>query len=477
MPDRMRAGTAPNGASAPAPDAQGLVDDGVLAGTLPVLLILTFSRWGSTIGIGSLYLTDLLIGLAVLHAALGHRGRRGPGSFGGARTVPMPPIFALLLTYVVIRSLLALGSSDVLVWVRDAAPYFYGFLAIMSATSYLASSPLRRRRTARVLVVGLAIHLAWSAVVQLTPLGEVQITVPLVGAPIFQPRPDIEAALNSVFAAFCLRAIIVHRHRVLSLLGLGLAMVVVLAQGTRAGTLALLASLAMSFVITYSGLGRLDGRRVAMTLAAPAVLIIGVIVLPLTQPGQRIIATVFPDQAVSAAQQNAEGTAQARGLVWSGVIDWTVASTPRLLVGSGFGNDFLSESQTLQYLEGTDYTNVRSPHDYWIGSFARMGLLGVALLLGSVLLAVAVIVRSRIRIAQDSLSFIAAIVVIAIIPVASLGVVLEAPFGAVPFFWAIGVVYTFRTGGVRVDGPVRHESRQRRRSPVPPAVAPSTPAR
>jgi hypothetical protein len=472
VPDRMRAGAVPDRASVLAPDSQRLVDDGVLAGALPVLLILTFSRWGSTIGIGSLYLTDLLIGLAVLHAALGHRGRRGPGSFGGARIVPMPPIFALLLTYVVIRALLALGSSDVLDWVRDAAPYFYGFLAVMSATSYLASSPRRRRRTARLLVVGLAIHLAWSAVVQLTPLGEVQITVPLVGAPIFQPRPDIEAALNSVFAAFCLRAIIVHRHRGLSLVGLGLAMVVVLAQGTRAGTLALLASLAMSFVLTYSGLGRLDGRRVAMTLAAPAVLIIGVIVLPLTQPGQRIIATVFPDQAVSAAQQNAEGTAQARGLVWSGVIDWTVASTPRLLVGSGFGNDFLSESKTLQYLEGTDYTNVRSPHDYWIGSFARMGLLGVALLLGSVLLAVAVIVRSRIRIAQDSLSFIAAIVVIAIIPVASLGVVLEAPFGAVPFFWAIGVVYTFRTGGVRLDGPVRHESRQRR-----PSLPSSTPAR
>lgn len=423
----------------------------VVAGVMPVALILGLSRWGSTIGIGSLYLTDLLIGLAVLHAALVWQRTHWREGVRDAERKPIPPIFAVFLVYVVVRFAVSFGTNPLLDWVRDAVPYLYGFLAVMSSTSYQASDAERRDRTARILIGALVVHLLWSSVVQLGLGGQTTVTVPLVGAPLFQPRPDIEAALNSVLAAVCLRAIIVHRHRLLSLAGLALASVTILAQGTRAGLLSLVITLAMSFVVTYSGLGRLDGRRVAMTLAAPAILLAAVIVLPLTPPGQRVVATIFPDQATSNDQHNADGTANARSLVWRGVIQWTQDSTPRLFVGSGFGNNFLVESKTLQYLEGTDYSNVRSPHDYWIGTFARMGLPGVVLLLGSVLLAVTIIVRSRIRISADPLASLSSFIVIAILPVASLGVVMEAPFGAVPFFWAMGVVYTFRRSGAEDD--------------------------
>lgn len=426
----------------------GLVRDRgrrLLAGTLPVLLILTFSRWGSTIGLGSLYLTDVLILLAVVHSTLTYRSRTGPASAARIRLSSLPLVFVLFLVYVVARVLFAYGSGPIVDWLRDAAPYLYGGLAVMSATSYSRADAATKQRTARYLTAGLIVHLCWSSLEQLTTLHETAVMVPFVGAPIFSPRPDIEAALNSVLAALCLRAIIVHRYRFISVLGLALACVVILAQGTRAGTISLIACLAISFTLTYAGLGRLDGRRVVMTLAAPAVLIVAVIVLPLTPPGQRLVATIFPDQAISDAQQNAEGTAHARQLVWSGVINWTSSSTPRLFAGSGFGNDFLSASGTLQYLEGTDYTGVRSPHDYWIGSFARLGAFGLALLLASVVAGLVVVVVARSAIAREPTAFICAVLLVAIVPVASLGVVLEAPFGAVPFFWALGVVYTFRT--------------------------------
>lgn len=420
---------------------------GLLTGSLAVLLILTFSRWGSTIGVGSLYLTDILIAAALVYAGLNYRAINGPGSFRTIRTASLPPILLLFLAYVLVRFALSFANGPVLDWVRDAVPYLYSVMAVVAATSYATAGAARRARTAKVLTVGLAIHLVWTSIVQLTPLNSVYVTVPLVGAPIFSPRPDIEAALNSVLAAVCVRALIVHpRYRVLAFLGLALASVVVLAQGTRAGTLALIACLLVGSVLTYAGLGRLDGRRVAMTLAAPAVLLVAVVVLPLTTPGQRIVATIFPDQVTSAseAQQNAEGTANARRLTWSGVIGWTEDSTPRLFVGSGFGNNFLEQSQTLQYLEGTDYTNVRSPHDYWIGSFARMGLVGLALLAGTVLLGFVTLFRRRVAIAAEPTAFISAMLMVAMIPVASLGVVLEAPFGAVPFFWGLGVVFAFR---------------------------------
>ena len=46
----------------------------------------------------------------------------------------------------------------------------------------------------------------------------------------------------------------------------------------------------------------------------------------------------------------------------------------------------------------------------------------------------------RRRIAEDELLTFAALLIIAFISVASLGVVLEAPFGAVPFWWAAGLI-------------------------------------
>lgn len=435
------------GPAATAPTDHG----GLVAGALPMLLILALSRWGSTIGIGSLYLTDLLIAAAVVNAALAYRRRTGPGLVGRGRLAALPPVFVLFLSYVIVRALLSIQNGPLLDWLRDSVPYFYGVLALLSSTSYLTAGARRRDRTASVFTGALIVHACWSAVMQLTPIGQTEVTVPFVGAPIFQPRPDIEAALNSIFAAVCLRAIIVHRYRLIAAVGLALVMIVVLAQGTRAGTLSLIVCLFTSFTLTYAGLGRLDGRRVLMTLAAPAVLVTAVIVLPLTQPGQRILATFFPDQVVSAAQQNAEGTAHARSLVWAGLIDWTESSSPRFVLGSGFGNDFLAQSNTRQYLTGADYkeasagSTVRSPHDWFIGSFARIGLLGLVLQVGSLVTALAIIVRARTRIAQERLAFVSAMIVVAIIPVASLGVVLEAPFGAVPFFWALGIVYTFRS--------------------------------
>jgi O-antigen ligase len=123
------------------------------------------------------------------------------------------------------------------------------------------------------------------------------------------------------------------------------------------------------------------------------------------------------------------------------VIDWTNEEPVRQLVGSGFGNDFLAESGTKAFLEGTTYTNVRSPHNWFVGIYARMGLVGLALALAVIGQAGWAVWKNRRRIGADPVLAISALVIASILPVASLGVVLEAPFGAVPFFWALGVIH------------------------------------
>ncbi len=90
----------------------------------------------------------------------------------------------------------------------------------------------------------------------------------------------------------------------------------------------------------------------------------------------------------------------------------------RALFGAGMGVDFLAESGTLHYLEGTDYKGVRSPHDYFIGSFARLGFIGLGLIVAIIAQLARRMIRFRRRIAEDELLTFAALLVIAMIPVA-----------------------------------------------------------
>jgi O-antigen ligase len=122
------------------------------------------------------------------------------------------------------------------------------------------------------------------------------------------------------------------------------------------------------------------------------------------------------------------------------VINWTLASRSRELYGVGMGTDFLAASHTLVYLEGTVYQNVRSPHDYFVGSFARLGLVGLAFILALIVRLLRQMLRHRRRIAEDELLVCTTLVVLSILVVASFGVVLESPFGAVPFWWAAGIL-------------------------------------
>jgi len=105
-----------------------------------------------------------------------------------------------------------------------------------------------------------------------------------------------------------------------------------------------------------------------------------------------------------------------------------------------------------------------------VGSFARLGLVGLMLLVSLVLRVLRQIVRHRRRIASDELLVCASLLVVAILVVASLGVVLEAPFGSVPFWWAAGILLTL-TGSPTRDPEAtaggRHADKNDDHAPLP----------
>ena len=426
--------------------AEPLRDSRVLAGTVVVAVVLSASRWGTNVGIAPFFISDVLIALCLAHLLVSRTIRRGylADSHSNAKVTA---IFVMFFGYFLLRFFASFGQQTLLDWLRDGVPFAYGLLAFVSAYSLNNSSREARARTARVLRWALTIHMLWVSIVVFTGNAQgIDILGPLGSSPVFQVRPDIDVAILSIAAALCLRQLILGRRRLWNLLGLGLALFTAFAgTATRAGQISLVIAIAAVFALMFASSRQASGRRLFLLFVIPFAIAGALIVIPTTQAGQRLIATITPSSSSSSESAlNAEGTQRARELVWTGVIKWTNENPVREIVGSGFGNDFLTESGTIGYLEGTTYNNVRSPHNWFVGIYARMGLIGLALSVVWLMTLLWGIFSMRERIGSDDLFTLAAVTVIALIPVASLGVVLEAPFGAIPFFWAAGLLMASR---------------------------------
>jgi hypothetical protein len=82
---------------------------------------------------------------------------------------------------------------------------------------------------------------------------------------------------------------------------------------------------------------------------------------------------------------------------------------------------------------------VRSVHNYAINTWARLGVIGLALVVSIIGLAAFAAFRLATRAPNVSdLDLFAGLLVIAIPIPAMLGVVLEGPYAAIPYFWAVG---------------------------------------
>lgn len=416
-----------------------------LTGTLAVVLLLAATRWGSYAGYAPLFLTDVLIVAAFAGRATGNL-LHGPRPLSGYTPSSIPGfVMSLFLGYVVLRFATSTSSIGTFNWIRDAAPFLYGILAFASAASVARSTSAERVRTLRLLWCALIFHLGWTSAVILTGIDTSGLPhFPRAAVAVFTVRPDIDGAILGLTAGLFFRNVVLGRRTSLSVLGLAISIVTVLSMGTRAGLLSVLLSLSIAFMLTFAAVGRRRARQAGMLMMIPAILISIVAVVPTTTVGQRLIATVDSSRAKLLEQNNAQGTADARLVVWQRVVAWTSESSSRAAFGSGFGTDFLTESDSIALLEGTTYNGVRSPHNWLVTSYARLGAIGAVLAVTLLVVLVRTIIRRRRQIGEDDLMTMASLIVVAIIPVALLGVVLESPFGAVPFYWAAGVVLANR---------------------------------
>jgi O-antigen ligase len=398
--------------------------------------MLATARWGSYLLPGPPYIGDLAVMLL-----LAERGLAVARGFPALSRVE--PTVALLcgclLAWSALRFVYGSLSANAL---RDVAPYGYAVLVFLAPSRRL--SDLDRRNMERILVAGLVFHSVWVTVDVLSPT--FSFSLPALGggqSRFFELRPDVDQTTCAVLALIGLSRAIAGRQPSLNLFVVAWNTALVFDGHSRAA----LAAAAVEFVVfaLFTPASRQLVRRysVRVILAAAIVGVAGVAYgLSRGAAGTRLgsaTSAYLPFVPTSGpVPEQTDGTARARQLAWQAVERYLAANSSRNWFGVGFGPDFLLESGGQQALLGGTSFDVRQPHNFLINTWARLGVIGLAIVLAILAVGVrmaAIVGRSG---SLNDVDLAAALVVTGF-PVAALyGVVLESPFGAIPYFWALG---------------------------------------
>jgi O-antigen ligase len=260
---------------------------------------------------------------------------------------------------------------------------------------------------------------------------------------LFELRPDVDGTTCAVLALICLNRAITGSSPGIYLGLTAWNGALVIGGHSRAALAAAAIQLVVFAVFT-------PARRELFRRHAPRVIIAVLIVAvaALAYGLQRGTASTRLSSAGNAflpimptsgpVPEQTIGTARARELAWQAIERYLIAKSSRNWFGVGFGPDFLHDSGGDQLLLGGTFEDVRQPHNFLINTWARLGLIGLAIIIAMIAVGVrlaALVSRSR---SLDDVDLAAVLVVTGFPVAACYGVVMESPFGAIPYFWALG---------------------------------------
>ncbi|WP_317495215.1 O-antigen ligase family protein [Haloechinothrix sp. LS1_15] len=398
------------------------------------LYLLATARWGSYLPTGNPpFVVDIVLAVLIadrLLAVAAHRKRHNPVE----TWLALATVALLVLT----AAWLPLGdwSVDAL---RDAAPYVYAVVTLLVLAPRLGGSG-GRSRIESVLMAVLVFHAAWVAVYVLLP-GVVEAIPPVGdGVQLLLARRDMDGMICGLLAGLALHKAFSGRAVVTNLALAGVGLALMLALGSRGALLGVTAALiAVALLRRREGQSRARARQWALALVL--LLLPGAFALGMqADGGQRMVASLTNLWQPTEEVDGALGTATARYQSWQRLVDYLQEDGSRNVFGVGFGPHFLVDSRADVEMFGGDIESVRSPHNYLLSAWARLGLLGMAtvaaLTLAGWRLAYLVGWRSPGRVSD--LDVVAIMLAVGMPWVGIVGVVMEAPFGAVPYFWALG---------------------------------------
>jgi len=383
------------------------------------------SRWGSYLPKEPFFFSDLLICLLVASTILSNVLVKRRNKFN----------LYLFFSFYLVFELLMSDWVQPITSLRDFLPYFYLTVAPLMAIRFISAGDAMLARFGILLQVCIVLHTFWCVASFFIP--QITLSLPIVSAAqslhIFSIRPDFDAVITSVFIAMVIlnRINIIPRKIQYLLVLVGSAYIIL--QNNRASFISFVLLILLASRSRIKLVENIDLKGL-LKIAGFSMATISIVIISQLSIGQKFIGTINADSTNASAQAGA-GTASARLSAWKLVFDFIDAKPQRLAFGTGFGNDYLQDSGALRALVNSEEgsrTSPRHPHNYWINSYARLGLVGIATLF----LLFSQGLRRSFRVFKNHSSYgdatlISALIFISIIPVASLGVVLESPFGAI----------------------------------------------
>jgi O-antigen ligase len=352
---------------------------------------------------------------------------------------------------------------------RDAAPYLYAVIIFLVGPP--GDSRNIRDAMGRAITIALVFHALWLTANTIDKL--FWLHMPQFGKVyLFLPRPDVDSAVAGLLGVVGLHRALAGRAPLWNLALGGWGISLVFLTYSRAGLLAFGAQLlVLLFLSPARAKITVPGRR----HWAPVSLAVLLLALPI---GMYAAKDSVPVQRLIYGKGGAKQTAGARSESWKAIARYMDDDPVRLARGVGFGPDYLHDSGGDVELLNKTSDEVRAPHNYIINTWARLGLIGLIPLFG--MLFAGIRLAFKLSRAQPDITdpdLLAMLLVVAMPVGATFGVILESPFGAVPYFWALGhlSVRCVQLGLVRPWGARIRPNGYEPTRPAP-ALAPAGPA-
>lgn len=422
----------------------------------PLAIVLFGSRWLSRVPIGPLYLYDLVLGIAGVVGIFVIIANR---HFLSRHSVLLA---SPLLVIPFLASFQLISSGFSVMAMREFAPFLYLVFGWFVAVLYPLLPRGLAKRGAMVVIASLGLHWLWMFLLRIGAEGILKQEIGFVV--LFDKRPDFDTTLVGAFAAIllilALKSGVPNWQRFALFGGAAIVASEMIFTETRAGHLATVSALLA--VVLYSlfvGRASIKSRWSAVSISSTFAAV-GML-LPLAFNSALFgaysgLAVVLSDEIAPAdALEGARsGTALARMNSWTHLGAWILSDTSRTLVGSGFGTGYMFESGALEKLIGSGAEERADegigPHNFLLFIGTTMGVpvtvLFVALLAGGALGCIRAFKR------QEGNIYSLALILLAGVVTASLfGVVFEAPHGAIPLAWALGVAMAGYVKTVKVE--------------------------
>jgi hypothetical protein len=389
-----------------------------------VSLSLFGGRWISYIGLPNynLFLVDILYFLGVAGIMIFQNG-----SFNAKNTMMVTFLLSLFISFQLSRNL----GYPLVTRLRDLVPFLYLLTTAVIIRKFPTSAWIRTIRLVRFATVFGAI---WTDLVMVGILKEFLAPQQFSGVPIFSARWDhsgISICVGLLLWGSFPRAKLKESIPVRLFL-----LMSILLQYSRASYLGLLFVIASVYFATKFRRKIGSDLKASFLKVCAVLFIIGMPTLTLLAPIipqnsalSRIgVENIFSPSKLIQDTRNS-GTANARIEAQKLLTSWLYQNDLEYL-GAGPGREMVLESNAYSFLSGA--RDVRSPHSWFYGNFGRFGFLGLFLWHFVCFLYLRA-QKSRLRIYDFPKNILMVIYLIALF-----GVVMESPFGILPFSFFLG---------------------------------------